>query len=74
MDHEDLVWAPSVKIKDLGEYMHVQCLVDEEFYEIDNPAIMVSQETLFALEDLTDLCVDEKGQFKRPELTDDLHV
>lgn len=23
MDHEDLVWAPSVKIKDLGDISHV---------------------------------------------------
>jgi hypothetical protein len=32
--------------------MHVQCINDEEFYEIEKPAIKVIPETLLAYEDL----------------------
>jgi hypothetical protein len=32
--------------------MHVQCIVDEEFYEIEKPPIKVIPEALLAFEDL----------------------
>lgn len=56
MDHEELIMAPSVKICDhTEESMHVQCIVDEEFYEVERPGLQVLPQSLFAVEDLLQL-------------------
>ena len=53
IDHEQLAWAPGVLLKDHSEqFMHVQCIVDEEFYEIEKPPLKVIPEALLAFEDL----------------------
>lgn len=56
MDHEEFVYAPGVLIKDFSEtIMHVQCIIDEEYYEIDKPAYKVPLATFDSVEDLCDL-------------------
>jgi len=42
--------------------MHVQCIVDEEYYAIEKPVIKVAQKAIEARENLADLVSqDEEG-------------
>lgn len=62
IDHEQLVWAPGVLVKDFSEtQLHVQCIVDEEFYAIERPYLRVSEVTLEARENLCDLLAESNS-------------
>ena len=63
VDHDDLCWVPGVLVKDVSEaQMHVQCIVDEEYYAIEKPVIKVAQKAIEARENLVDLInQDEEG-------------
>ena len=56
VDHDELCWAPAVLLKDFSDtQMHVQCIVDEDYYAIEKPPISVSKVSLEGREDLLDL-------------------
>ncbi len=60
IDHDELCWAPGVLIKDVSEtQMHVQCIVDEEYYAIEKPALKVVKSAMEGREDLLDILKDQ---------------
>lgn len=57
IDHDELFWAPGKLIQDIGEEIHVQCTVDDEYFSIDKPALEVHPSCLSGVDNL--LCLGE---------------
>ena len=56
IDHDELCWVPGVLVKDVSAtQMHVQCIVDEDYYAIEKPVQVVHKTAIEGRENLTDL-------------------
>ena len=45
IEHDELCWAPGEKKEETKQDYIVQCLVDDEYYQVDKPTAMAVHES-----------------------------
>jgi myosin heavy subunit len=61
IDHDELYLAPGTLIQDIGDEIHVQCIVDNEYFSIDKPAQEVHPTCLLGVANLLELGEFDEG-------------